>query len=1339
MQFIEPLARFGFMFMLTMPHIVGGELPLNNAAIWSGTRTRRHGNVVAAEVVPSVANSSTRGPLSHELTPGGDEFRQLVADKGGGARGPKAGGVGRHHGTPLDHTWPSPEKCVRAAKCEPLINATCFGVPLPYSHTTVELVNDSSSQFEIQERLELWQGLRQIPRCWAVVQPLLCAVYRPRCADGLVTLPSHETCRLVRGFCRITTRGVPDQWPFFLRCQQEGTFSSGCKDSMREIKFNTSGRCAAPLVGTPRETSWYPEVEGCGIGCRHPLLTEDERTSMRTFVGVIVSLATVACLFAVLTFLIGWRESRQYPNVMVFYMNLCLLFMCIGWLAQFLPGAREDIICRRDRTLRSGEPSSGENLSCVAIFFLCYYFLLAALCWLVLLAYAWEHRLQLQGGTVPQLQAKAAYFHLVAWSVPFVLFIVVMALGLVDGDPVSGICFVTAANPHARSALVLVPVTAAFLAGGYFLVRELYKLICLKGGHSDMINDRVRAKIQSMILRIGLFLVSAVLLVSCTYVCHIYEFRNQPIWESSLHNYIACRANVEAAQRPVVPELPVHVCEPDARPSLAMLQLHLVAFLGACLALASWVLTSATAATWRHFWCRTVLRRPPQDPPRVQRHKLVAEAFTRRHELSRGGHGSISFHSAHDDPVGMTLDMNSVTSQDLSSTWAAALPGFLHRRGAVAGPSALPPVRRYSSTSDVSRQLSLSVRRQSLDSQMSYQVAAEQHWLAAQRAIARHQRRKTRRERERLLHMGALHRPSPFPHPAVARRGSDSSMQSLVAAAASSTLHCGLPAAAAKPSSVARATSTGDLNPGCVLSQNHLSLLRPSAAAQRRGEPLINPPFTHGMSESGATRLSMRHSAAAQSSAADSSSAMAASGSSATAQAGQSNPAALQMPGMIPGYPALAAANPYAAYLNYLNGLRVPGHPPSEAALPHFGYPAPFGYPGFPFYAPGLYPPYGQGFASYPDFDPAHTPLIPLHPMPDSASETGFIPIITSDSDFTDAGIRSPHVLSARHVVEERERALAATMASLPRPQTHQETQTDDHQETVLTPTPLRKSQNERSAAAQQQQPETIEMREIKSNQSRWSNTSALSKARMSKSPPGQHQRLSSQASRSPLHRFSSVSPPVTQSPAALSPLVQQQQRESVSPRCCDNYQAVAVHESCGSNNNNTHLANLNSPPWPACHQQVHQGLQHCSCPLYNAEVPLHSPSHNSGYQQGMLCMDQYPLCPGLASGSTEPNTLDSTTSGHSNSDGPHSCHTYLFAPVDSAGNGCAAHSPEPCHQCVAAVQQPQEQLSDGHHAISSPPQRPPFSGCCEGSSTLHQPNASGGPQGLAEPGFVSR
>ncbi|KAH8026351.1 hypothetical protein HPB51_020335 [Rhipicephalus microplus] len=642
-------------------------------------------------------------------------------------------------------------------------------------------------------------------------------------------------------------------------------------------------------------------------------------------------------------------------------------------------------------------------------------------------------------------------------------------------------------------------------------------------------------------------------------------------------------------------------------------------------------------------------------------------------------------------------------------------------------------LRRADKTSgrddDVSRQLSLSVRRQSFDSQMSYQVAAEQQWLAAQRAIARHQRRKTRRERERLLHMAALHRPSPFPHTAPIRRGSDSSMQSLAASSFQRGLH-GAPAVS-KPASVARATSTGDLNPGSVLAQNHFSLLRPSVVGQKRSELLINPPFTHGMSESGSTRMSMRRSVAGTSNPGDNinSSAVAANVALATAQPGPPNPAAPQM--LLPGYPAMAAANPYSAYLSYLNGLRLPGHPPPETTIPPpFGYPGPFSYPGFPFYHPGLYT-YGQGLASYTELDQAHTPLIPLHPMPDSSSETGFIPIITSDSDFTDAGIRSPHILSAQRMVEERERALAAAaMASPPRPQTHQETQTEQNKETLLTPTPLRKAQSDRPAAM----PEAIEMREIKSGQSRRSNASALSRARVSKSPPGPG--VSSQASKSntPLHRFSSVSPPVAPSPAALSPLAQQHS-DSVSPRCREDYQAVC--DPCSSNNN----AQVS---WPPCHQQVHQGLQHCSCPLYGPELP-HASSYlhgsNSGYQQGTLCMEQY--FPGMASGSTEPNTLDSTTSGHTNSDGPHSCHTYLFAPAENScadgelpsftRNNCTAQCPEQCH---AAVPQPQEQFTSGHMAAPSPSQHPAFSGCCETSS--HQQNLSSTPQGLTEPGLLA-
>lgn len=66
-------------------------------------------------------------------------------------------------------------------------------------------------------------GLRNAPRCWSVIQPLLCAVYMPKCENGRVELPSQSLCLATRRPCSIVDqeRG----WPNFLKCDQ---FPVGC-------------------------------------------------------------------------------------------------------------------------------------------------------------------------------------------------------------------------------------------------------------------------------------------------------------------------------------------------------------------------------------------------------------------------------------------------------------------------------------------------------------------------------------------------------------------------------------------------------------------------------------------------------------------------------------------------------------------------------------------------------------------------------------------------------------------------------------------------------------------------------------------------------------------------------------------------------------------------------------------------------------------------------------------------------------------------------------------------------------------------------------------------------
>ena len=80
---------------------------------------------------------------------------------------------------------------------------------------------------------------------------------------------------------------------------------------------------------------------------------------------------------------------------------------------------------------------------------------------------------------------------------------------------------------------------------------------------------------------------------------------------------------------------------------------------------------------------------------------MIAKAFAKRNNLNEAGRLSISLYSTHEDPMGMNFDINSCTSEDVSSLFAAAIPHLLNRRNAVAGHNAMA-FRRNSIDSEFS-------------------------------------------------------------------------------------------------------------------------------------------------------------------------------------------------------------------------------------------------------------------------------------------------------------------------------------------------------------------------------------------------------------------------------------------------------------------------------------------------------------------------------------------------------------------------------------------------------------------------------------------------------------
>lgn len=113
--------------------------------------------------------------------------------------------------------------CLYPARCIPLgENNLCLGVAVSYTHTSPDLVNSTATLEDVQRNLLTWSALQAVPRCWDAIQPLLCAVFMPKCEEtqAQVEMYSRDLCLKTREPCRIVTKYNDGGWPEFLDCDQ---------------------------------------------------------------------------------------------------------------------------------------------------------------------------------------------------------------------------------------------------------------------------------------------------------------------------------------------------------------------------------------------------------------------------------------------------------------------------------------------------------------------------------------------------------------------------------------------------------------------------------------------------------------------------------------------------------------------------------------------------------------------------------------------------------------------------------------------------------------------------------------------------------------------------------------------------------------------------------------------------------------------------------------------------------------------------------------------------------------------------------------------------------------
>lgn len=207
-------------------------------------------------------------------------------------------------------------------------------------------------------------------------------------------------------------------------------------------------------------------------------------------------------------------------------------FLFLRFLSQFVI-AREDIVCRKDGTLRHSEPTGGQNLSCIINFVFIYYFTIAAMIWYIILTYAWH--LKASGKNQDKIEKKGPHFHIIAWSTSLILTITTLALSEIDGNSIVGICFVGYLNHPFRIYLFIVPLALVIVGGGIFVILGRRQLLKLKIYANDEKSKKVMSNIIGrMVLRSSLIWV---LIIAAIY-CQIYDSTNVLLRAESLREYI---------------------------------------------------------------------------------------------------------------------------------------------------------------------------------------------------------------------------------------------------------------------------------------------------------------------------------------------------------------------------------------------------------------------------------------------------------------------------------------------------------------------------------------------------------------------------------------------------------------------------------------------------------------------------------------------------------------------------------------------------------------------------------------------------------------------------------
>lgn len=307
--------------------------------------------------------------------------------------------------------------------------------------------------------------------------------------------------------------------------------------------------------------------------------------SNRRFVETWVTIWSIFCFlstaFTVLTFAIDTTRFK-YPERPIIFLSLCYNLYSIAFIVRAIAGT-ESIICdKANHHVVAAGMNIADHAGCSVVFLMLYYFGMASALWWVALTFAWFLAAGLKWGQ-EAIEAKATYFHIVAWTVPAVQTIIVLILRKVDADELTGICYVGNSDQKNLGGYVLAPLSFYLIIGTLFLLAGFIALFRIRTVLKNKETDT--NKLEKLMVRIGVFSILYTVPVTSVVACYFYEHANMERWRM---NVLRCQGD--------------EACMEEQGPSVELFTVKYFMLLAVGITSNMWIWSTKTCQAWRRFY-----------------------------------------------------------------------------------------------------------------------------------------------------------------------------------------------------------------------------------------------------------------------------------------------------------------------------------------------------------------------------------------------------------------------------------------------------------------------------------------------------------------------------------------------------------------------------------------------------------------------------------------------------------------------------------------------------------------------------------------------------------------